>query len=259
MILFNLIEAKTGALVAQSTSYECSHREALWRESDTSLFVFQRIEREGWFGMNARAVRFGAPWPLKKTEEFECRYLAGEPMRALEMYFDTSWQLLSKKRRAMGLPRRVPPTARPKRLSNRPRKSNYKIWPVQVDLMNYLLAEGMGIDEITQHFKSSKASVVRRLSTTAKAYGNATNFRAARRRDKAERAAARKEVRTREAEIYTKLGVPNELASYIGRGGKTECRLPKSIAAALAKKLARKSEGRRAVGNFTGILRNTER
>lgn len=244
-VLFNLVCRTTGKIFAQSTSFENCLREARWHgavvvKDRPDKFSIVPLVRRGWGGLIARSDRHGGIWPEAKNEEFRQRYLAGAPMLALETYFDTNASYIFRKLKQLQIPRRDRPATRTAAVPVlREKKNLYRWWPSHDELMNYLLAEGMDIDEIAQHFKGPTGRLVRRLQATAEQYQNARALREAMRRRRAKRSSERAEVRAREKEIRAALAIPRDAYAHIGRNRQVDYWLPPSLVASLSKKYAR--------------------
>lgn len=103
-----MADKATGKTVAEMTSREACEREAAWHGGRVK-FVIRIAQREsserfGW----GRPNRYVGPWPEAKVKEFHRRHLAGEPIRGLAEYFDTSEVRVTSLARKLKIPKRAP-------------------------------------------------------------------------------------------------------------------------------------------------------
>lgn len=102
MELYALHDPATGNVLAECTTAENAAREAAWREIATP--VIRHVSREPAHGFGiGRPMRYVAPWPKAKTEEFRERYIGNHPIKALADYFDTSDTALWFRAKRMGI------------------------------------------------------------------------------------------------------------------------------------------------------------
>lgn len=112
------------------------------------------------------------------------------------------------------------------------------------DLMQYMLTEGLGINEIAKHFKFSTSSTIRKLKATASQYGNERSLRIAVKRWR----------RSREGEIPAGVAEAGQAVLYYSRDRQPRYAVPSALANKLKPKSLRRAKRRRYFSCLGRIL-----